>query len=359
MRQLLLLGFCLLSYWATAQTPPSDTVIVQVPDQMARFPGCEELEGGIGKKLECSNRNMLGFVYSNIQYPQEAIQANIEGQVVLRFVVEKDGKIGKVEVVKDIGGGCGAEAARVVKLMNQLPQPWTPAQQQGNIVRSYVSLPVKFKLEEYTPPEFELIGRDTLWLKMDTVATFEGGEEALAKYVEDNLKYPEGQDSCIVGEVEIQTVITEDGRVVILDLLDYTRLNMDFLYEAVDLVHSTKGQWTPAQYKGRSVNTARTFRLRFLPDAIPTCRQVADDYEKAQNLSLEAIQLFDGGQPEEAIAKWTEAIALFPGQAEFLAYRGQAYLDQNLLTEACADLSKARDIMLVAWYNDLLQLICK
>ncbi|MCC6726269.1 MAG: energy transducer TonB [Saprospiraceae bacterium] len=86
---------------------------------------------------------MLKFIYENIKYPNIARENGVEGTVYVRFVVEKDGSVSNVEVVRDIGGGCGEEAMRVVK---KFPK-WNPGKQRGRAVRVFFNLPVKFKLE--------------------------------------------------------------------------------------------------------------------------------------------------------------------------------------------------------------------
>jgi protein TonB len=79
---------------------------------------------------------------SHIRYPSLAKDNGIEGTVVVRFIVEKDGSISQPAIIRDIGGGCGAEALRVVKSM----PTWLPGKQQGRPVRVQFSLPVQFKL---------------------------------------------------------------------------------------------------------------------------------------------------------------------------------------------------------------------
>lgn len=82
------------------------------------------------------------FLAENIQYPQLAKENNITGKVYLTFVVEKNGTVGNVKILRDIGGGCGAEAVRVVKSMPK----WKPGKQQGQAVRTQFNLPIGFYL---------------------------------------------------------------------------------------------------------------------------------------------------------------------------------------------------------------------
>ncbi len=96
------------------------------PDEYPSYPGGEEA--------------MCDFLNKNLQYPEG--DRCITGTVVIRFVVEKDGSISNVSIAREIGGGCGDEAARVVKMMPK----WNPAKKSGKEVRSEFTLPVKFQL---------------------------------------------------------------------------------------------------------------------------------------------------------------------------------------------------------------------
>lgn len=82
------------------------------------------------------------YLSENIKYPQIAKENNITGRVFVTFVVEKDGSIASPRVLRDIGGGCGAEAVRVVKAMPK----WKAGKQRGKAVRVQFNLPVSFNL---------------------------------------------------------------------------------------------------------------------------------------------------------------------------------------------------------------------
>jgi len=94
-----------------------------------------EFPGGLGALSQ--------FIADNIRYPQLAKENNITGRVFVSFVVEKDGSIGQVKVLRDIGGGCGAEAVRMVKSMPK----WKPGTQRGKPVRTQFNLPINFDLQ--------------------------------------------------------------------------------------------------------------------------------------------------------------------------------------------------------------------
>ncbi len=83
------------------------------------------------------------YLSKNIRYPSAARENEIQGRVVLQFVVDQGGNVTNIEIKKDIGGGCGQEAVRVVKAMPK----WKPGKQNGQPVKVYYTLPVSFKLQ--------------------------------------------------------------------------------------------------------------------------------------------------------------------------------------------------------------------
>jgi TonB family protein len=82
------------------------------------------------------------FLGNNIKYPQEAKTAGISGHVFVSFIVEKDGEVTNVKVLRGIGHGCDKEAIRVVESMPN----WVPGKQSGKNVRVAYNLPIKYSL---------------------------------------------------------------------------------------------------------------------------------------------------------------------------------------------------------------------
>lgn len=85
---------------------------------------------------------ILMFLNKNIVYPEALKKKKIEGTVYVRFVVEKDGRLTHVAIAREIGGGSGEEAVRVVKLMPN----WNPGKQRGKPVRTSFTIPIAFRL---------------------------------------------------------------------------------------------------------------------------------------------------------------------------------------------------------------------
>ena len=86
---------------------------------------------------------MYSWLGKQIVYPQIAKETGIQGTVIVTFVVEKDGSITNVQILRDIGGGCGEEALRIVKAMPN----WEEGRQNNVPVRVQFTLPIKFILE--------------------------------------------------------------------------------------------------------------------------------------------------------------------------------------------------------------------
>ena len=130
--------------------PPDEEIEVEelriFAEQMPRFPGCETIDGDKIAKDKCATNALLKFLSSKLNYPALARENDIQGTAVIRFVVETDGRLSNMEIVRDPGGGLGKEALRVVRLMNGMPENWTPGKQNARPVRVQFNLPVKFQL---------------------------------------------------------------------------------------------------------------------------------------------------------------------------------------------------------------------
>ena len=102
--------------------------IFDIVEQMPSFPG--------------GDREMMAYLSNNLKYPVIAQEQNIQGQVIIRFVVGKNGEVKDVTVMRSLDPSCDKEAIRVVKSMPK----WIPGKQNGNPVLVYYTLPVRFKL---------------------------------------------------------------------------------------------------------------------------------------------------------------------------------------------------------------------
>ncbi len=113
----------------TDESAPQSKKVYRSVEQMPQFPGGEA--------------GLMRYLQSNINYPANAAMNNIGGRVILQFVVEKDGHIGEVKVVRSIDPEIDAEAVRVVK---SLPD-FIPGRQDGEPVAVWYTIPVSFKVQ--------------------------------------------------------------------------------------------------------------------------------------------------------------------------------------------------------------------
>lgn len=116
-----------------APEPPKhvveETKIFTVVEQMPMFPG------GVGA--------LMGYLRDNIHYPTVAAENGVQGRVVVGFVVERDGSITDVNILRGVDPSLDREAMRVVKSMPK----WTPGKQNGSAVRVKYQVPVSFRLQ--------------------------------------------------------------------------------------------------------------------------------------------------------------------------------------------------------------------
>ena len=133
MKKLLFLSAFLfaLSFGAFAQeeVKVEEEVFVVVEEQ-AEFPG------GLD--------SMYAYIVKNLKYPEAAKEKGIEGRVFVSFIIEKDGSISNVKILRGIGGGCDEAAVEMIKNMPK----WKPGTQRGKPVRVQFNLPIKFELEK-------------------------------------------------------------------------------------------------------------------------------------------------------------------------------------------------------------------
>ncbi|MCD8540646.1 MAG: TonB family protein [Leadbetterella sp.] len=120
---------------------PKEAAIIKVeaPAEEEIFRGVEqdpEFPGGLSA--------LMKYLQKNVNYPAAAQRANASGKVILQFVVEKDGSVGQISVIKSVGFGCDEEAVRVLKSMPK----WSPGRQNGQAVRVWYTLPVTYTLQD-------------------------------------------------------------------------------------------------------------------------------------------------------------------------------------------------------------------
>ncbi len=117
---------------------PAPAVIEEAPREEEPFTYVEQMPS-----FPDGTEAMYKYIYDKIKYPAIARENGISGQVIVQFVVSKEGDIQKAKVVRGIGGGCNEEALRVV---NGMPN-WKPGKHNGRAVPVTFTLPIKFVLQ--------------------------------------------------------------------------------------------------------------------------------------------------------------------------------------------------------------------
>ena len=112
---------------STAQTKKNN-MVYDVVEVMPQFPGGQTA--------------MLKYIMENIKYPKQIMEEGIQGRVTVSFIVEKDGRVSNVRLLRSVQPLLDKEAVRVVKSMPK----WSPGKQNGKPVRVRFNLPVMFKL---------------------------------------------------------------------------------------------------------------------------------------------------------------------------------------------------------------------
>ena len=115
--------------------PKPDTSSVDQPPVFSVVEHEPKFPGGIKKFYK--------FLQNNLRYPAEAFKKNIQGNVFITFIVEKDGSLTDIKVVHGIGGGCDEEAVRVMKMSPK----WIPGTQNSHTVRVFYTTSISFTLQ--------------------------------------------------------------------------------------------------------------------------------------------------------------------------------------------------------------------
>lgn len=244
---------------------------------------------------------MMEFLSKNIKYPVEAQKKELQGRVVVSFVVEKDGSLSDVKVAKSVDPQLDEEALRVVKSMPN----WTPGMHNGKAVRVKYYVPISYQLngpaaktDGQTAPaprpadsptaQPSAFSGEKVFDVVEDFPKFPGGDRALMDFLANNVKYPvEAQEKGEQGRVIVGFVVEKDGTIsnakvaksnsyamveiekdgTVVKKLEKTEYSADPALEAEALrVVQSMPKWTPGKQKGKPVrvkyNIPVSFRLQ-------------------------------------------------------------------------------------------------
>ena len=192
----------------TDQTVPVEKQMVDENDSIynvvsenAEFPG--------------GNMAASNWISKNMTYPEECRKQGIEGRVVIKFVVNKDGSIVDAEAVKSPHPALAEEGLRVVKSMPK----WKPAKENGKIVRSRFNIPIVFKLSGKKPQSASAQPQkpqspQSLTDEQKAVHDWFGAQPELQTHLNKNIRYPkECQEQGFEGRVLVSIAVEKDGSV--------------------------------------------------------------------------------------------------------------------------------------------------
>ena len=273
---------------------------------------------------------LMKFINENLRYPAAAIENGIQGRVVVQFVVKKDGSVGDVKVIRGIDPTLDQEAIRVCKT---LPK-FIPGKRydNGEPVDVWFTIPVIFKLDNATnnlqTDESEDMANDTIHNReimlrpMEQMPEFPGGQAALMKFINENLRYPATAiENGIQGRVMVQFVVKKDGSVDDVTVLHGVDSALD--QEAIR-VCKTLPKFIPGKRRdnGEPINAWVTLPITFKLDEAPSNLQT----DESEDMANDTIH------NREIMLRPTEQMPEFPGGQAAL----MKFINENLRYPATA-----------------------
>lgn len=246
-----------------------DEKILPVAQEMPTLPECGQVSGHIERR-KCLDDRIATFLAQNLQYPEAAHTAGVDGSVIVRFVVDEKGKTSEYAVDEDPGYGLGEEAMRVVKKLGK----WLPGRNMGEAVKVRMSVPVRFVLDDEPELVEEIVPE--VYTIAEKMPRYQGCEssadetearnctfQAIAQYMRTGLVYPEtAKKQKVTGTVVVKFVIDETGKVTNAVIEEGLGSGCD--EEALRLVNSMP-QWTPGMQNGRPVKVWQRLPFQFAP----------------------------------------------------------------------------------------------
>lgn len=224
------------------------------------------------------------YLSSNLEYPEDAIDAGIEGTVYVVFIVTKEGKIEQPEILRGVSPSIDQEALRVISLAPD----WTPGKQRGREMNVRMRLPIRFKQDSKAKSPATNPPKNVV----DVQAMPVGGMETWQSYLDNNLTYPqEAKVYGIEGTVYLSFVVDKEGNIQNPEILRGIEKNCDA--EALRLVENSP-KWTPGEKDGVPVESIMRMPIRFdlkkhLTNGVPKPTEQFNEYvRKTINYPLEA-----------------------------------------------------------------------
>ncbi len=205
----------------------------------------------------CSSSALLKqFIEKNQKYPEEAKAKGIDGTVEVEVIVLKDGRITDAKIIKDIGGGCGAEALRIV---NSMPL-WQSGKQFGEVMDLPCLIYIPFKLETLKP-SFPGCENNTSDFQRQTCTN-----EKTKEFIAANLQYPkEAKEKKIEGTIRVKVLIGKNGKISNPEVV-FKDIGGGCGAEALRIVNSMP-LWNPGKKGEVEVEMIHYFKIEFKLDS--------------------------------------------------------------------------------------------
>ncbi len=185
----------LLSATTCLQAQTSTNTTVQEEEVFLLVEDMPEPPGGMKAFYE--------YIGQNLKYPREAHRVSVQGRVFLQFIVDTDGSLTDIKVLKGIGAGCDEEA---VKILQNYPEKWKPGKRGDVAVKTRLSLPIVFKL-----PAQETLSEEPM-LVVEEMPEPANGMEDFQRFIAKNIQYPkEARRGGVSGRVFVSFVVNTDG----------------------------------------------------------------------------------------------------------------------------------------------------
>ena len=279
-----------------------EIIVYSCVEQMPQFPGGEKA--------------LMKYLQSHTQYPPMAAENEVQGCVVVRFIVDETGKVSDATVIHSVDYFLDREAVRVCK---SLPK-FTPARHNGQAVSVWYTLPVTFKMPDTAaevvtidgktysfdelyamqhpdsvnldgslpevivtgyaratkyglwmrsdsePKNFEILEGDTVYHRVEQMPKFPRGEAALKEYIESNIQYPaKALKNHVQGCVLVRCIVDKTSKIrepkVILSV------DKELDKEAIRIAKSLNYYFLPGRKNGKAVSSWYTLQVIFtLPE---------------------------------------------------------------------------------------------
>lgn len=206
---------------------------------------------------------LMNFLTKNIQYPKNAEGSLQEGIVVTSFTVNEMGGIQNVYVKNptEMPAVYNAEALRVVSM---LPK-WIPGKKNCKEGLFELCIPIKFKADGQPISKTEEAAVMNV-SDLQTPPRFTGGQDALIKFLVENIKYPEAaRQAKAEGTVVVKFIVEKDGNISHVEAQNKDGIHADLLAEATRVTQSMP-KWTPGVVDGQIVRVEFALPIRFKLD---------------------------------------------------------------------------------------------